>query len=158
MGSSLRAEWSYQNDNGEKIVVGGNSLTCAVSDLSDIVNYRTYTCTVYEKAADGSEKAIGSYNANVYVMRWEQPDTIYAAIGKEVTFTVNPSEETEWAGFLSTLKWQVNKGTDWEDIPNSNTDSYTVTITEENANYKYRRVIYGSTIGNWNTHEAGIKR
>ena len=130
MGSSLRAEWSYQNDNGEKVVVGGNSLTCTIDDLSDIVNYRTYTCTVYEIAADGSEKAIGSYNANVYVMRWKQPDTIYAAIGQEVTFTANPSEETEWAaGFLSTLKWQVNKGAGWEDIPDSQTDSYTVTIT-----------------------------
>ena len=155
--SSLRAEWSYQNDNGEKVVVGGNSLTCTIDDLSDIVNYRTYTCTVYEKAADGSEKAIGSYHAKVHVMRWEQPDTVYAAIGKEVTFTVNPSAETKWAaGFLSTLKWQVNKGTSWEDIPKSNTDSYTVTLTEENAFYKYRRVVWGSTIGNFDTHEAGI--
>ena len=155
--SSLRAEWSYQKDNGEKVVVGGNSLTCTINDLSDIVNYRTYTCTVYEKAADGSEKAIGSYNAKVYVMRWEQPDTVYAAIDEEVTFTVNPSAETEWAaGFLSTLKWQVNKGTGWEDIPKSNTVSYTVTITEENAFYKYRRVVWGSTIGNFDKHEAGI--
>lgn len=155
--SSLRAEWSYQNDNDEKVVVGGNSLTCTIDDLSDIVNYRTYTCTVYEKAADGSEKAIGSYNANVYVMRWEQPDMIYAGFGKEVTFTVNPSEETEWAaGFLSTFKWQVNKGTDWEDIPNSDKDSYTVTITEENAGYKYRRVINGFKIGNFDKHEYNI--
>ena len=157
LGSSLRAEWSYQNDNGEKVVVGGNSLTCTIEDLSDIVNYRTYTCTVYETAADGSEKAIGSYNANVYVMRWEQPDTIYAAIDQEVTFTVNPSEETEWAaGFLSTFKWQVNKGAGWEDIPDSQTDSYTVTITEENAGYKYRRVINGFQIGNFDKHESNI--
>lgn len=47
--SSLRAEWSYQNENDEKVVVGGNSLTYTVGDLSDIVNKRTYTCTVYEK-------------------------------------------------------------------------------------------------------------
>ena len=157
LGSSLRAEWSYQNDNGEKVVVGGNSLTCTIDDLSDIVNYRTYTCTVYEIAADGSEKAIGSYNANVYVMRWKQPDTIYAAIGQEVTFTANPSKETEWAaGFLSTLKWQVNKGAGWEDIPNSDKDSYTVTITEENAGCKYRRVISGFLIGNFDKHESNI--
>ncbi|MGM9636105.1 MAG: hypothetical protein ACI3YE_08155, partial [Candidatus Avispirillum sp.] len=155
--SSLRAEWSYQNDNGEKVVVGGNSLTCTIDDLSDIVNYRTYTCTVYEIAADGSEKAIGSYNANVYVMRWKQPDTIYAAVGQEVTFTASPSEETEWAaGFLSTMKWQVNKGAGWEDIPDSQTDSYTVTITEENAACKYRRVISGFRIGNFDKHESNI--
>ncbi|MGN1414988.1 MAG: InlB B-repeat-containing protein [Anaerovoracaceae bacterium] len=154
--SSLRAEWSYQNENDEKVVVGGNSLTYTAGDLSDIVNKRTYTCTVYEKAADGSEKAIGSYNARVCVMRWEQPDRIKTALGREATFTVNPSEEIDWAGFLRTLKWQVNKGTGWEDIPDSKADSYTVTITEENANYQYRRVISGSTIGNFNTGEAGI--
>ena len=154
--SSLRAEWSYQNEDGEKVVVGGNSLTCTIDNISDITNYRTYTCTVYEKDAGGSEKAIGAYNAKVRVMRWEQPDSIKTALGREVTFTVNPSEEIDWAGFLSTSKWQVNKGTEWEDIPDSGSDSYTVTITEENAGYKYRRVISGSTIGNWDTHEAGI--
>lgn len=90
-------------------------------------------------------------------MRWEQPDAVYAAPGEEVTFTANPSEETEWAaGFLMTLKWQVNKGAGWEDIPDSNKDSYTVTITEENAGYKYRRVIYGYLIGNFDKHEANI--
>lgn len=154
--SSLRAEWSYQNENDEKVVVGGNSLTCTIDDLSDITNYRTYTCTVYEKAAGGSEKAIGTYNARVYVMRWEQSDRIKAVPGQEVTFTANPSEETKWTGFLRTLKWQVNKGTGWEDIPGSSSDSYTVTITEENAGYKYRRVISGDTIGNYNTGESGI--
>ena len=157
LGSNMSAEWSYQNEKGEKVVVGGNSLTCTIDDLSDIVNYRTYTCKVYVEDAGGKKEEIGSYSAKVYVMRWEQPEPIYSAPGKEVTFTANPSEETEWAaGFLSTLKWQVNKGTGWEDIPNSNTDSYTVTITEENAGYKYRRVINGYLIGNFDKHESNI--
>ena len=60
---NLRAEWSYQNDNGEKVVVGGNSLTCTIDDLSDIVGSRTYTCTVYQKVDDGSESEIGSYSS-----------------------------------------------------------------------------------------------
>ena len=157
LGSNMSAEWSYQNENGEKVVVGGSSLSCTIDDLSEITNYRTYTCKVYAEDADGKKEEIGSYSANVYVMRWEQPDTIYAAPGQEVTFTANPSEETEWAaGFLSTLKWQVNKGTGWEDIPDSNTDSYTVTITEENAGYQYRRVINGFRIGNFDKGEYNI--
>ncbi len=155
--SSLRAEWSYQNENGEKVVVGGNSLTCTIDDLSDITNYRTYTCTVYTEAADGTEEELGSYSANVYVMRWAQPDPNYASVGQEVTFAVSPSSDTEWAaGFLSTLKWQVNKGTGWEDIPDSAADTYTVTITEENVGSKYRRVLNGYLIGNFDKHEASI--
>ena len=157
LNSNMSAEWSSQNENGEKVVVGGSSLTCTLDDLSDITNYRTYTCKVYAEDADGKKEEIGSYSAKVYVMRWEQPDAVYAAPGEEVTFTANPSEETEWAaGFLMTLKWQVNKGAGWEDIPDSNKDSYTVTITEENAGYKYRRVIYGYLIGNFDKHEANI--
>ena len=157
LNSNMSAEWSYQNENGEKVVVGGSSLTCTIDDLSDITNYRTYTCKVYAEDADGKKEEIGSYSANVYVMRWEQPDTIYAAPGQEVTFTANPSEETEWAaGFLSPMKWQVNKGTGWEDIPGSNTDSYRVTITEENAGYRYRRVINGFIIGNFDKGEYNI--
>ena len=157
LGSNMSAEWSYQNEKGEKVVVGGSSLSCTIDDLSEITNYRTYTCKVYLEDANGKKEEIGSYSANVYVMRWEQPDTIYAAPGQEVTFTANPSEETEWAaGFLSTLKWQVNKGTGWEDIPDSNTDSYTVTITEENAGYQYRRVINGFRIGNFDKGEYNI--
>ena len=158
LGSNMSAEWSYQNEKGEKVVVGGSSLSCTIDDLSEITNYRTYTCKVYLEDANGKKEEIGSYSANVYVMRWEQPETIYSAPGKEVTFAINPSAETEWAAnyFSNNNKWQVNKGTGWEDIPNSNTDSYTVTITEENAGYRYRRVINDYIIGNFDKHESSI--
>lgn len=95
--ANLRAEWSYQNDNGEKVVVGGNSLTCTINDLSDIVGFRTYTCKVYQKADDGSESEIGSYSSVVYVMRWKPKEVFYTAPGKEVTLTAEPSEECAWA-------------------------------------------------------------
>lgn len=157
LGSNMSAEWSYQNEKGEKVVVGGSSLSCTIDDLSEITNYRTYTCKVYLEDANGKKEEIGSYSANIYVMRWEQPETIYSAPGKEVTFAINPSAETEWAAnYFSNNKWQVNKGAGWEDIPNSNTDSYTVTITEENAGYQYRRVINDYLIGNFDKHESSI--
>ncbi|MGI6020946.1 MAG: InlB B-repeat-containing protein [Lachnospiraceae bacterium] len=158
LNSNMTAEWSYENENGEKIVVGGSSLTCEINDLSGITDYRTYTCEVYYKNADGSKSSIGSYSAKVYVMRWEEKDAVYAAPGDQVTFTVNPSEETKWAagGFFDNMKWQVDKGAGWEDIPDSKSDSYTVEITEENAGYKYRRVVSHYYIGNFDKHESSI--
>ena len=154
---NLRAEWSYQNDNGEKVVVGGNSLTCTINDLSDIVGSRTYTCKVYQKAADGSESEIGSYSSVVYVMRWKPKEVFYATPGQDITLTAEPSEECTWAEHtLQNFKWQVNKGTGWEDISGATDKNYTFTASLENAGWKYRRVSWGFLIGAFNRGEANI--
>ena len=154
---NLRAEWSYQNDNGEKVVVGGNSLTCTIDDLSDIVGSRTYTCKVYQKAADGSESEIGSYSSVVYVMRWNPKEVFYTAPGKEVTLTAEPAEECTWAeNTMQYFKWQVNKGAGWEDISGATDRNYTVTASSENVGWKYRRVSWAFLIGAFNRGEANI--
>ena len=112
--ANLRAAWSYVDSSGKTHVVGGNSLTCTIDDLSDIVGSRTYTCTVYQKVDDGSESEIGSYSSVVYVMRWKPKEVVYTARGKEVTLTAEPSEECAWAeNTLQNFKWQVNKDTGW---------------------------------------------
>ena len=154
---NLRAEWSYQNDNGEKVVVGGNSLTCTINDLSDIVGSRTYTCTVYQKVDDGSESEIGSYSSVVYVMRWKPKEVFYATPGQDITLTAEPSEECTWAEHtLQNFKWQVNKGAGWEDISGATDKNYTFTASLENAGWKYRRVSWGFLIGAFNRGEANI--
>ena len=154
---NLRAEWSYQNDNGEKVIVGGNSLTCTINDLSDIVGSRTYTCKVYRKVADGSESEIGSYRSVVYVMRWKPNEVFYTVPGKDVTLTAEPAEECAWAeNTLQYFKWQVNKGTGWEDISGATDKNYTFTVSSENVGWKYRRVSWGFLIGAFNRGEANI--
>ena len=98
LADNQRAVWSYLNDNEETVVVGENSLTCTINDLSDIVGSRTYTCTVYETADNGNETEIGTYSGRVYVMRWKDgKKVVYSAPGEEVTFTAEPSEECTWA-------------------------------------------------------------
>ena len=154
---NLRAEWSYVDSSGETHVVGGNALTCTIDDLSDIVGFRTYTCKVYQKADDGSESEIGSYSSVVYVMRWKPKEVFYTAPGKEVTLTAEPSEECAWAeNTLQDFKWQVNKGTGWEDISGATDKNYTFTASSENVGWKYRRVSWGFLIGAFNRGEANI--
>lgn len=154
---NLRAEWSYQNDNGEKVVVGGNSLTCTIDDLSDIVGSRTYTCKVYQKADDDSESEIGSYSSVVYVMRWKPKEVFYTTPGQEVTLTAEPAEECAWAeNTMQYFKWQVNKGAGWEDISGATDKNYTITASSENVGWKYRRVSWGFLIGAFNRGEANI--
>lgn len=155
--ANLRAEWSYVDSSGKTHVVGGNSLTCTIDDLSDIVGSRTYTCTVYQKVDDGSESEIGSYSSVVYVMRWKPKEVFYTAPGKEVTLTAEPSEECAWAeNTLQNFKWQVNKGTGWEDISGATDKNYTFTASSENVGWKYRRVSWGFLIGAFNRGEANI--
>ena len=155
--ANLRAEWSYVDSSGKTYVVGGNSLTCTIDDLSDIVGSRTYTCTVYQKVDDGSESEIGSYSSVVYVMRWKPKEVFYTAPGKEVTLTAEPSEECAWAeNTLQNFKWQVNKGTGWEDISGATDKNYTFTASSENVGWKYRRVSWGFLIGAFNRGEANI--
>ena len=155
--ANLRAEWSYVDSSGKTHVVGGNSLTCTIDDLSDIVGSRTYTCTVYQKVDDGSESEIGSYSSVVYVMRWKPKEVFYTVPGKEVTLTAEPSEECAWAeNTLQNFKWQVNKGTGWEDISGATDKNYTFTASSENVGWKYRRVSWGFLIGAFNRGEANI--
>lgn len=155
--ANLRAEWSYVDSSGKTHVVGGNSLTCTIDDVSDIVGSRTYTCTVYQKVDDGSESEIGSYSSVVYVMRWKPKEVFYTAPGKEVTLTAEPSEECAWAeNTLQNFKWQVNKGTGWEDISGATDKNYTFTASSENVGWKYRRVSWGFLIGAFNRGEANI--
>ena len=155
--ANLRAEWSYVDSSGKTHVVGGNSLTCTIDDLSDIVGSRTYTCTVYQKVDDGSESEIGSYSSVVYVMRWKPKEVFYTAPGKEVTLTAEPSEECAWAeNTLQNFKWQVNKGTGWEDISGATDKNYTFTASSENVGWKYRRVSWAFLIGAFNKGEANI--
>lgn len=155
--ANLRAEWSYVDGDGKTHVVGGNSLTCTIDDLSDIVGSRTYTCTVYQKVDDGSESEIGSYSSVVYVMRWKPKEVFYTAPGKEVTLTAESSEECAWAeNTLQNFKWQVNKGTGWEDISGATDKNYTFTASSENVGWKYRRVSWGFLIGAFNRGEANI--
>lgn len=157
--ANLRAEWSYVDGDGKTHVVGGNSLTCTIDDLSDIAGSRTYTCKVYQKADDGSESEseIGSYSSVVYVMRWKPNEVFYSSPGKEVTLTAEPSEECAWAeNILQNFKWQVNKGTGWEDISGATDKNYTFTASSENVGWKYRRVSWGFLIGAFNRGEANI--
>ena len=145
------------DSSGKTHVVGGNSLTCTIDDVSDIVGSRTYTCTVYQKVDDGSESEIGSYSSVVYVMRWKPKEVFYTAPGKEVTLTAEPSEECAWAeNTLQNFKWQVNKGTGWEDISGATDKNYTFTASSENVGWKYRRVSWGFLIGAFNRGEANI--
>lgn len=154
---NLRAEWSYVDSSGKTHVVGGNSLTCTIDDLSDIVGPRTYTCKVYRKAANDSESEIGSYSSVVYVMRWKPNEVFYTAPGKDVTLTAEPSEECAWAeNTLQYFKWQVNKGTGWEDISGATDKNYTFTASSENVGWKYRRVSWAFLIGAFNKGEANI--
>ena len=157
--ANLRAEWSYVDGDGKTHVVGGNSLTCTIDDLSDIAGSRTYTCKVYQKADDGSESEseIGSYSSVVYVMRWKPNEVFYSSPGKEVTLTAEPSEECAWAeNTLQNFKWQVKKGTGWEDISGATDKNYTFTASSENVGWKYRRVSWGFLIGAFNRGEANI--
>ena len=154
---NLRAEWSYVDSSGKTHVVGGNSLTCTIDDLSDIVGSRTYTCKVYQKAVDGSESEIGSYSSIVYVMRWKPNEVFYTVPGKDVTLTAEPAEECAWAeNTMQYFKWQVNKGTGWEDISGATDKNYTFTASSENVGWKYRRVSWAFLIGAFNKGEANI--
>ncbi|MGM9627574.1 MAG: InlB B-repeat-containing protein, partial [Faecousia sp.] len=158
LADNQRAVWSYLNDNEETVVVGENSLTCTINDLSDIVGSRTYTCTVYETADNGSEAKIGTYSGNVYVMRWKEGKTVvYSAPGEEATFTAEPSEECTWA-MSPSPQWQVNKGdgNGWVNIDGATDASYTFTSTAENFNWKFRRNVNKMLIGNFDKGESNI--
>ena len=71
--------------------------------------------------------------------------------------TAEPSEECAWAeNTLQNFKWQVNKGTGWEDISGATDKNYTFTASSENVGWKYRRVSWGFLIGAFNRGEANI--
>lgn len=76
--------------------------------------------------------------------------TVYGNESRTATFNIKAT------GDYLTYQWQVNKGEEWEDIPNATNTSYTTkTITSDMNGYKYRCCVANDTSSLY-TDEATI--
>lgn len=151
--SNMRAVWFYVDGNGELVYITNGSLSLTIDDLSGIDNYRTYVCKVTGPLGED----LGTYSANVHVMRWKDAPVIQGYPGEKVSLAIEPVDAISWdENLLSTEKWQVDKGSGWENIPDSARDVLEVDLTAENINYQYRKVVSANIIGNFDKHENSI--